>query len=98
MVKYKSRMIVVERRGRILRRFRGINMLRVHNRIEGYRNFLGSSSPSGRTFPGYGEPLLATGVIEEGLMWLFYALGFLRVGLRGTVQYVQTLVDPMVCR
>ena len=57
MVKYKSGMIVVEHKGRIIRRFRGIRKLQVHNRIEGYLNFIKSSSPSGRIFPGHGEPL-----------------------------------------
>ena len=58
MVKYKNKQIVVEHNGRILRRLRGIKRLQVHNRIEGYLNFVGSSSPSGRTFPGYGEHII----------------------------------------
>ena len=48
-------MVVIEHKGRIVCRFRGIRKLQVHNRIEGYLNFIGSSSPLGRTFPGYGE-------------------------------------------
>ena len=48
-------MVIVEHKGRILHRFRGIKRLQVHNRIEGYLNFVRNSSPLGRTFPGYGE-------------------------------------------
>ena len=59
MVKYRNKVIVVEHKGRIIRRFRGIKKLQVHNRIEGYLNFVDSSSPSGRTFPGYGESRLS---------------------------------------
>ena len=55
VVQYRSNMITVEHKGRILRRFRGIKRLQVHNRIEGYLNFVRDSSPLGRTFPGYGE-------------------------------------------
>ena len=50
-------MIIVEHKGRILRRFWGIKRLQVHNRIEGYLNFVRNSSPLGRTFPGYGESI-----------------------------------------
>ena len=54
-MKYRNKIITVEHKGRILHRFRRITKLQVHNRIEGYLNFVGSSSPSGRAFPGYGE-------------------------------------------
>ena len=55
VVKYSNQVIVVEQKGRIVCLFRSIKKLQVHNRIEGYLNFFGSSSPPGRTFPGHGE-------------------------------------------
>lgn len=55
VVKYRNRVIVVEHKGKILHRFWPVRKLQVYNRIEGYLNFVGSSSPSGRVFPGYGE-------------------------------------------
>ena len=55
VVKYSNEVIVVEHKGRIVRLFRWIKKLQVHNRIEGYLNFFGSSSPPGRIFPGHGE-------------------------------------------
>jgi hypothetical protein len=57
VVKYRRNMVVVEHKGRILHRFRGIKRLQVHNRIEGYLNFGGNSFPAGRMFPGYGESI-----------------------------------------
>ena len=55
VVKYRNRVLVVEHKGRIIHRFRSITKLQAHNRIEGYLEFFGSSSPPEREFPGYDE-------------------------------------------
>ena len=55
VVKYEDNVITVERGGRILYKFLNIRVLQVYNRIEGHLTFYGSSTPSGRNFPGYGE-------------------------------------------
>ena len=104
MIKYRNRVLVVEHKGRIIHRFRRIVKLQAHNRIEGYLNFYGSASPSGRVFPGYGKfkcykilicMLTAIPVIRS--IHMIKIIGFLRVGRRGVAQYVQTIVDPVVC-
>lgn len=84
--------IVAERKGEALFKFENIKLLQVFNRIEGHLTFR-SSSPRGRTFPGYGELLwhfsnwILTGISLN--------IGFLQVG-QETAEYVQTLVDPRV--
>ena len=55
VVKYEDNTIIVEQGGVVLYKFRNMRVLQVYNRIEGYLTFYGSSTPSGRTFPGYGE-------------------------------------------
>lgn len=57
VVRYTDNTItVIERKsGEFLYKFENIKVLQVYNRIEGYITFPGSSSPRGRTFPGYGE-------------------------------------------
>ena len=98
-MKYKSKIITVEHKGRILHRFRRIKKLWVHNRIEGYLKFVGSSSPSGRTFPGFGEHIMKFFcALSQVYMIKVYVnnVGLLRVGWTGVVQYIQTIVNPMV--
>ena len=104
MIKYRNRVLVVEHKGKIIHRFKSIKKLQAHNRIEGYLNFYGSASPSGRVFPGYGKfkrykilicMLTAIPVIRS--IHTIKSIGFLRVGRRGVAQYVQTIVDPVVC-
>lgn len=58
VVTYKDKTVVVKYEGKTQQRFRNIEKLQVHNRIEGYLDFFGSASPRTRVFPGYGEPLV----------------------------------------
>lgn len=57
VVLYKDNTIFVVYKGKVRYRFRNIKVLRVQNRIEGYLKYSGSTSPRGRTFPGYGKLL-----------------------------------------
>ena len=57
MLKYEDNTLIVEEREKILHKFKNIQVLQVFNRIEGYLTFYNRSSPTGRTFPGYGEHL-----------------------------------------
>ena len=102
-MKYGSKTITVVRKGRVLHRFRRIQKLQAYNRIEGYLNFVGSSSPSGRTFPGYGEHNFLALLLNRYTTNIICVIkidvnnvGLLRVGWTGVVQYIQTIVDPMV--
>lgn len=96
VVRYADNTIaVVEREGKTLYKFENIKVLQVYNRIEGYLTFPGSSSPRGRSFPGYGE-LMASFKLNCVHYLNFSTIGFLQVG-EGAAQYIQTLVDPRVC-
>ena len=55
VLKYEDNTLIVEESGKVLYQYKSIQVLQVFNRIEGYLTFYGSSSPSGRAFPGYGE-------------------------------------------
>ena len=57
VLKYVDNTLIVEEKGYPVYKFKGIKVLQVYNRIEGYLTFYGSSTPHGRTFPGYGEYL-----------------------------------------
>lgn len=55
VLKYQDNTLIVEEDGKALYTFKNMRVLQVFNRIEGYLTFYGSSTPPGRTFPGYGK-------------------------------------------